>query len=254
MLSLLTALVVDDEEKAVILLKKLLSDTNQFSEIRSATSCITASHEMKSFDPDLIFLDINMPGMNGIQFLKNLLQQKVRSEIIFVTAFDQYALEAIRNHAFGYLLKPVSRKELADCIVHFREHRRSDEEASRIQKLIAELKGQHRLRISTRSGYYFIDPNDILFCEADGNYTRIELGDRNYLCTLQLGVLKTLLPAQSFVRTGRSLIINYNKIRNVDKKAHLINFEKGALVLPLKVSRSQLKDLETGMAHESIPQ
>jgi two-component system LytT family response regulator len=253
MQSLLTALVVDDEEKAVVLLKKLLSDSQQFFEIRTALSAQQAARELQLFSPNLVFLDINMPERSGMSLIKDLCQQNIKSEIIFVTAFDEYALEAIKNHAFGYLLKPVNRKELSDCVSYYREHRMANG-PEKIAKMLEHFMGRRRLRISTRSGYYFVDPDDILFCEADGNYTLIELGDRNYLCTLQLGVVQTLLVAHSFVRTGRSLVVNCRKIRNVDKKSQLINFEKGSSVFPLKVSRSQLRDLENGIANESVLQ
>jgi two-component system, LytTR family, response regulator len=240
----LSALIVDDEENALTLLNKLLEDTNQFSEVRTASSAAQATQELNRFMPDIIFLDIKMPDMDGFTFLEELKKEKRPTEVVFVTAYDQFALKAIKNHAFDYLLKPVDRKELLDCIMQFKERKQEPNLLDRLERLMHEQKDNNKLHISTRTGYLFIDPASILYCQADGNYTLIDLGDRQHLCSMQLGVVENLLPKNAFVRLGRSLIINFNFISSIDRKNHKITFEKGGKPYAITISKAQLKELE----------
>lgn len=123
----LRALIVDDEENARILLSKLLEETLLFNEIRSAESVDSAYDELRRFEPDIIFLDIKMPGKDGFTFIRELPQDHKILKIVFVTAFDQFAIQAIKNQAFDYLLKPVNRKELKQCLTRFVEKKIEDD-------------------------------------------------------------------------------------------------------------------------------
>jgi DNA-binding LytR/AlgR family response regulator len=239
----LSALIVDDEENALTLLNKLLEDTQQFSEVRNASSALQAREELTQFNPDLIFLDIKMPDMDGFSFLEQLKKEKRSTEVVFVTAYDQFALKAIKNHAFDYLLKPVDRKELLDCIMQFKDKKQESNLFDRLEKLIHEPKDNTKLRIHTRSGYLFIEPASILYCQADGNYTLIDQGDRQHLCSMQLGVVEDLLPKDRFIRLGRSLIINFNFISSIDRKKLKITFEKEGSAYSIPISKAQLKEL-----------
>lgn len=240
----LSALIVDDEKKALDLLTKLLEHTFQFSEIRCADSALSAAEQLKDFHPDLLFLDIKMPGKDGFAFLKELKKTNKHTEVVFVTAYNQFAIQAIKNHAFDYLLKPVDRKELNDCITQYRQRQPASNLLERLEALVLERKESHKLRINTRTGYIFIDPASILSCLADGNYTCIDLGDHQHLCSMQLGMIETMLPKNGFIRLGRSLIINFNYITKVDRKTHSITFEKDSKTYPLVISKAQLKELQ----------
>jgi two-component system, LytTR family, response regulator len=240
----LSALIVDDEEKAVSLLKNILEETGEFSDIRCADSATTAKQKLESFAADLVFLDIRMPGKDGLTFLRELYDQRTTSEIVFVTAYDQYAVTAIQNHAFGYLLKPVSLDKLGQCISDFRSKiGRPD----LLQRLTAFIKAQEiatRLRVNTRNGYFFIDPDEIMYCEADGNYTNVFTADKQHVCTLQLNMIQDMLPKTGFMRVGRSLIISIKYISNVDRKSKVLTFEKASIFRKVTVSRRQLKEFE----------
>ncbi len=244
----LSALIVDDEEKALELLQKLLEDTHQFFEIKCASSTISAAAQLETFHPDLIFLDIKMPGQDGLSFVKELKRVNHKNmEVVFVTAYDQYALQAIKNHAFDYLLKPVDRMELFGCIMQYRQRMQGPYLLDRLEKFILENKDSSRMRINTRTGYIFIEPHSILYCQADGNYTLIELGDRQQLCSMQLGVVEVTIPKNNFIRLGRSLIVNTHHIIKVDRKTNQILFEKNGKSYALKISKAQLKELEENL-------
>jgi len=112
----LKALIIVDEERARNLLHKLLEETLCFMDIRMSYSADAALIELKHFEPDIILLDIKMPGKDGFEFINELPPGLSKTEIVFVTAYDQFAIKAIKNHAFDYLLKPVNRMELKQCV------------------------------------------------------------------------------------------------------------------------------------------
>jgi two-component system LytT family response regulator len=242
-MSRLKALIVDDEQKSVELLHQLLIDTHQFSEVKTALSGFEAKNHLLTYQPNLIFLDIKMPEMDGFTFLEELNDDEGIGDVIFVTAYEEYALKAIKKHAFDYLLKPIDRQELLDCILQYKDRKTSTGLLHRIEKLVHEPK-DHRMRINTRTGYLLIDPHQILYCKADGNYTYIDLGDRQHLCSLQLGMVEEELPSNCFIRLGRSLIVNRALISKVDRKTGQVTFEKEHKTFTLALSHSQLKELD----------
>jgi two-component system LytT family response regulator len=240
----LSALIVDDEEKARDLLTKLLQESNSFSNLRTASSASMAIKELANFEPDLIFLDIKMPGKDGFAFLNDLKNENLKSQIVFVTAYDQFAIKAIHNHAFDYLLKPVNRDELKECIHQFIIRQKDHHLPRRLEKFLESWEEHTRIRFSTRSGFVFIEPTEILYCEAEGNYTVIQLWTRQHMCSVQLGKVAEMLPANGFIRLGRSIIVNMDYITSVDRKLRQVTFEKEGEIFTIKVPRLHLKELE----------
>ena len=241
----LKALIVDDEENARILLNKLLEETLLFAEIRPARSVDTAYAELKQFEPDIIFLDIKMPGKDGFAFIEDLPLGYKPQKVVFVTAYDQFAIQAIKNQAFDYLLKPVNRRELKQCLLRYIEQKADDISSER--KPAAEEKADRltRIRVNTRNGTLFINPVDILYCKAEGNYTMLCTGKKQFLCSMNLGKLADLLPKNGFVRIGRSYIVNYEHITMLDKKDSSILLTRNDESVSVKIPRQHLKDLDT---------
>lgn len=240
----LNALIVDDEENARILLTKLLEETFYFNEIRATASVDEAYIELGQFDPDIIFLDIKMPGRDGFSFIEDLPEDYKKYKIVFVTAFDQYALKAIKNQAFDYLLKPLNRQELKQCLDRFIERKGVDSGNNNSVRMI-EVGGKiTRIRVNTRSGTLFINPSDILFCKAEGNYTTVMAGKKQYLCSMNLGKLEEILPKNGFIRVGRSHIINFEYITMLDRKESTIILTRDSETVKVKIPRQHLKDLD----------
>ncbi len=238
----LSALIVDDEESARKLIERLLEETGFFSDIRLALSVDTALKELADFEPDLIFLDIQMPGTNGIEFVNHLNYIDGKPGIVFVTAYEQYAIKAIKIQAFDYLLKPVNRAELKECIEKYIAKRRAILSLS--AKNADPGKRISRIKVNTRSGTVFINPDTILYCRAEGNYTTICTGDKEYLCSQNLGKLHEQLPDTGFIRIGRSQIINFEYITLLDRKKSTITLVRGKESVSVKISRQHLKDLD----------
>jgi two-component system LytT family response regulator len=237
-------LIVDDEENARILLNKLLEETLLFDDIRLAQSVDSAYNELNRFEPDIIFLDIKMPGKDGFTFIQELPTGDNERKIVFVTAYDQYAIKAIKNQAFDYLLKPVNRKELKQCLLRFIEEKKEDKATENAVKIVESHERIPRIRVNTRTGTLFINPADILYCKAEGNYTTVCTGKKQHLCSMNLGKVAELLPNNDFIRVGRSYIVNYEYITMLDRKECTILLVREGESVTVKIPRHHLKDLD----------
>lgn len=241
---LLNALIVDDEENARKLMRRLLEETLMFKEIAAASSVDEAFLIIENFDPDIVFLDIRMPGENGFSIAERLRNYKYQPGIIFVTAHEQYARDAIRTNAFDYLLKPVDRQKLSDCISRFMEARGQISAESAQRKPGEILRRLKRIRINTRTGTLFINPESILFCRAEGNYTAIGTGEKEHLCTMNIGRIAELLPRNGFLRVGRSYIINCEYLTTLDRKESSITLARESYIVKVMISKRHFKDLD----------
>lgn len=243
--SKLKALIVDDEEDARKLLKKLLDETHMFSDLKLADSACSATSELKNYDPDMIFLDIRMPEKDGFDFLMDMNHRNGRPGIVFVSAYEQHALKAIKHQAFDYLLKPVNRKELKQCINKYISSR--NESFSPLTQIVQKVIPDKikRVKVSTRTGILFINPANILYCKADGNYTIIFTGGKELLCSMNIGKMREMLPENIFLRIGRSLIINLEFITHLDRKQSVLKLVSYDETVSVKVPRNHLKELDT---------
>lgn len=185
-----------------------------------------------------------MPGKDGFGFIQDLPQKYKMQRIVFVTAYDQFAIEAIKNQAFDYLLKPVNRKELKQCILRFIEIRNDDPGNGTQMKTIESGEKIKRIRVNTRTGTIFINPVDVLFSKAEGNYTTICTGKKQYLCSMNLGNILELLPKKGFIRIGRSYIVNLEYITMLDRKNSTITLVRDSESVTVKIPRLHLKDLD----------
>jgi two-component system LytT family response regulator len=200
--------------------------------------------ELNRFDPDIFFLDIKMPGKDGFAFIQDLPQKYNMYKIVFVTAYDQFAIKAIKNQAFDYLLKPVNRKELKQCLLRFIERKNDETDNGAPLKIIDSHERLTRIRVNTRTGTLFINPADILFCKAEGNYTSVCTGKKQHLCSMNLGKVMEMLPRNGFIRVGRSYIVNIEHITMLDRKENTIALVRDGESATIKIPRQHLKDLD----------
>jgi len=242
--SKLRALIVDDEEGARKLLKKLLDETHLFQDLRLANSGISANNELKDFDPDMVFLDIKMPEKDGFEFLSDLTHRNGRPGIVFVTAYEQHALKAIKYQAFDYLLKPVNRKELKQCVQRYMSGIKDNATNAPQPAQLFNPDKIKRVKVSTRTGTIFVNPLNILYCKADGNYTVLCTIEKQLLCSMNIGKIREMLPESSFIRIGRSLILNLEHISQLDRRQSTVTMVHQGESVTVKIPRNHLKELE----------
>jgi two-component system LytT family response regulator len=206
-------LIVDDEHSGREIIKSLLMNrhASMVGEIKMAASAEEAFAQVIEFDPDLVFLDVNMPGQSGFDLLERL--GKFRFEVIFVTAHDQYALEAFRVNALDYLLKPIELSVFDQAIT------KAIDLLNKKPKLAQSLVSNDKIGLTTRDGFVVISLQDIIRCEADSNYTIFVLeGDRKIVVSRTLKEAgKILEKFPDFLRVQRSFIVNLNKIIKYSK-------------------------------------
>jgi two-component system, LytTR family, response regulator len=239
----LTVLIVDDEPDAVTLLTELMEDVQGIESVFACHSADEAYTSITERTPDLLFVDIEMPGKNGFDLVKELKHLDVQPGIIFTTAYNKYAIEAIRCAAFDYLLKPILPDDLEQAINRYRLEQRKESLAKQLEKIQCCLQAE-KIQIFTRSGVHFIDPQQLLYCKADGNYTEIYLIDGTEItASLQLAKLFEQINIPALKRAGRSYLVNTSylcKINRLRKTATLMAQGKTHV---LKPGKSGIEDL-----------
>jgi two-component system LytT family response regulator len=197
---------------------------------------------IESLKPDLVFLDIEMPRLNGIQLLKKL--DKIDFHLIFCTAYDQYAIEAIKNEALDYLLKPVQKDELEKAINKVK-NKQTDSIQKRFlslyEKMQTEKQDKKKVIIPTSDGLEFVDINDVIRCESESNYTSIYIKDsKKIFIAKTLKEVHAMLESDKFQRVHKSHLVNFDYIKRYLKSdGGRIVMEDGS---EIPVSRSKKGD------------
>jgi two-component system LytT family response regulator len=215
------AIVIDDESHARDRLRRLLSKfTNEIQIIAEACNGFEALEMIELQKPDLIFLDIQMPGLDGFELVKKL---KILPFIIFTTAFDQYALKAFETNTIDYLVKPVEADRLALTVQKLQWLRKDNQEENikKILQFAENLKPQSEITsLSVKIGdkILLIRLSEIVFFEADEKYVNINTSERgNYITDLSLKTLEEKLPA-NFIRVQRAFVVNKNYVIELNKQ------------------------------------
>ena len=206
-------MIDDDESNLSSLTEKLNRHCPQVEIIARCSNAAEGIHAIDSLRPDIVFLDIEMPVMNGFVMLQQLSFKDF--ELIFVTAYDHYAIKAIRYSALDYLVKPVEIDELKNAVAKSAAKHSLKDRGLQLELLLEYLdkKRPRRITIPTSDGLQFIDIENIVYLEASNNYTNVHLADQQkYLVTRTLKDFEQILPGETFLRIHHSTIINRNFI------------------------------------------
>jgi two-component system LytT family response regulator len=239
---MIKALIIDDELVAANVLRMMLErHIPEISDLRIATQGNEAIALLQTFAPQLVFLDIVMPELNGFQLLGKM--QGHQFEVIFTTAYNEYAIQAIRFSALDYLLKPIDAEELKEAIRRYKEKLSHKAQAAELinnlqQNLQAQQQSHFKLAIPGQEGAIFFSPAEIIRCEGDSNYTWFHLTDnRKHLSSKTIKEYEEILTQHNFLRIHKSHLVNKSFIQNY--------LNEGAVILSnkqrLPVSR-QRKD------------
>jgi len=213
---MIEAVIVDDEIKA---LQSLSWELTNFSEEINVTASFTDPFEalghLEKNTPDCLFLDIEMPTMDGFQFIQKLKNKDF--PVVITTAYNQYAIKALKNEAIDYLLKPIDTDDLKDTIVKIKKHNAKNFTAERLEKILLNFNSNaihKKITFNTDGKLVFLESDEIIYAESDGNYSTIYLVDgQKIVLTRKLKEVNELLPQDSFFRIHNSYIINLNKIK-----------------------------------------
>lgn len=219
------AILIDDERLARNELRKMLADYPDIEIVDEASNVQEGLEKIDQHNPDLIFLDINMPGKTGF----DLLQELDRSPyVIFTTAYDEYAVKAFEVNALDYLLKPIDPKRLADAIHKVGELVQREKQAVQEAAQQGKLGEDDQVFVKDGERCWFVRLGDIRLFESVGNYAKVFFGNNKPLILKSLNALEERLDEKVFFRANRKHIVN---LRLVDK---VENYFNGGLLLELK--------------------
>jgi two-component system LytT family response regulator len=223
---MIRTLIVDDEPLSRRRLKDLLTDEPEFTLVGECANGLEAVAALQDNPCDLVFLDVQMPGLDGLEVARRLASGSGPA-VIFVTAYDCYALPAFEVHAVDYLLKPFDRERFQKALVWARATIRRDQGAAPAElptDTLATLRGGRkpveRLTIKASGRIYFLKTEDIDWVEAAGNYLRLHVGTETHLLRETMNNLEARLDPERFWRVHRSTIVNVDRIRELQPLFH----------------------------------
>ena len=236
----LKTIIIDDEPDSVRLLQlQLAQNCPQVEVAGTYTNSQKALEALETLTPDLLFLDIEMPVMNGFEILERTSHLDFR--VIFITAYNQYALKAFRFNALDYLVKPIDTVDLIDAVA--KAEKQGKPGASQLSLLQKQLLGEPitKIAIPGQHGVSFVDLKDIIYGEASNNYTKLILTEgRHFLISKTLKDVQEVLEEDSFLRVHRQYVINLNHVKHFNRNEGLLTMDNGEHV---PVARNQKEKL-----------
>lgn len=213
---MLKTIIVDDEPKARRIMCALLEKHCPEVEILGTADDVPEAVKLiNKTKPDLIFLDIEMPGFTGFQLMDFF--ERVDFQIIFTTAYSEYALQAFQVSAIDYLLKPIEVSALKEAVQKAIKQQEATSQDQRLEALAANLNPSgaiKKIALPVADGFMFVEPEDVLYLQADGSYTNIHLVDgQQFLVTKKIKEFVRILNHPCFFKTHRSYLINLNQIK-----------------------------------------
>ncbi|MBI2269639.1 MAG: response regulator transcription factor [Bacteroidetes bacterium] len=215
------AILVDDEngsrESLALILEKYCPQVHILAKADSMTSALTA---IQKYEPELVFLDIEMPNGSGFDLLEKI--KDIDFDVVFITAYDHYAIRAIKFSAVDYLLKPIDPEDLKHAVKRVEEKRLSKKSlGDKYKTLLSNVKSESKLKkvaIPDGDGLVFINLTDIIRCDSDGNYTYFILNNgKKIMSSRTLGEYEEMFEGENFFRVHRSHLVNLDHVKKYIK-------------------------------------
>ena len=234
-------IIVDDEAAGRKLIKEYLQDFKDLILLGEANNGVDAVKIINEFKPDLVFLDIQMPGMTGFDVLTHL---EELPQIIFSTAYDQYALKAFEVHAVDYLLKPYTKDRFKVAVERLSKSSEINKARPLAESLLMDTpKFPERILVQKQNKLVTISVEDVIRIEAYGDYSKLITTNDTFLSNYGISTLEEKLNESIFIRVHRSSIINLNKVKELNKytKSYDVTMENGDVV---RVSRGYMDNIK----------
>lgn len=239
-------ILVDDEPLAREKLRGFLESEPDFEVIGECRDGAEAIQAIQRERPELVFLDVQMPELDGFEVLDRLDRERLPA-VIFVTAYNQYALQAFEVHALDYLLKPFDRERLRKALARVRERRRADELKTRLQALLEErARYPDRLEVKSSGRVRILKVDEIDWIDAAGNYVKIHARGETLTLRETMGRIEERLDPRRFMRIHRSTIVSIERIRELRQQQHgdyVVVLEGGQRLTLSRSYRDQMHEL-----------
>jgi len=219
-----SVLIVDDEFPARKKIKTFLKNESRIASIHEAANGEEAVKQIQAGKPDLVFLDIQMPGLNGFAVIEMVGVENMPA-VVFVTAYDQYALEAFEVQAVDYLLKPFDRERFKKTLARaLQQIQFQNAQTTVFKNLLAEVNQEKkylkRMMVNLGSRFFFVKTNEIAFIEAEEKYAKLHTEKESYLIRETMNNLEQRLDSEKFARVHRSCIVNLDFIKELHSASH----------------------------------
>jgi len=241
-------IIIEDEQNAREFIENLIQRyfSSKIVVLAACASIVEGVEAIKKFKPDLVFLDIQMPNERGFKLFEYF--DNINFEVIFTTAYKEFAIEAIQHSAQDYLLKPISQLDLADALKRLEKKQQRNNNKPEIGRIIEQYNADPfsfgKIALATEKGFILEKIGNILFAEAQGNYTKIfTYDDRTILVCKTLGIIEGMLPEKSFFRVHKSYMVNLNYVTKYDKSIGLFVELINGMKIPVSVRNN------TGLIH-----
>lgn len=237
---MLKAIIIDDEPDCVRLLALQLKEHCPNVQILAQlTNSEEGLQAIQSLEPHVVFLDIEMPGMNGFTLLEQL--DDIPFSLVFVTAYNEFALKAFRFSALDYLLKPLDTQELQEAVQKAEKRQRVDQR--QIELLKMQMQGgqyPQKIAVPGQGGVVFVELKELVVCEAESNYTKLLLTNgKTYLLSKTLRDVQQVLEERNFLRVHRQYLINLEHIRMYHKGDNAYVLMSGDITIPVAKNQKE---------------
>lgn len=243
---MITSIIIDDELNSI---KALLFELNEYPSrievIEQFTKASEAMAFLKTHEVDVIFLDVEMPEMNGLDFLEQHAERDF--QVVFITAYSKYALEAIQQEAIYYLLKPIDSEELGKCIERIEKNLSSGTFERKLDVALGKLNQKEetpkRIKLLYNGKILLCQPHEILYCKGEGNYCWVFFSDgKKLMLSKKLKEVESVLYFPMFFRVHNSFIVNLNKIQAYNKKEGFLIIGDNVYIPVSRSKRAEILD------------
>lgn len=236
-------LIVDDEPEARALLHSLLSPINSVEVVGEADNVESAFYLYVQHYPNLILLDINMPGKTGVDLVHLMRERNVNVPVVFISAHKEYAIEAIRNEVYDFLLKPVDREDLQKIISKY-QRINSKHLPSKLMEVLQSIKEESKIRVNSKYSYVLVNPSEIVYCKSENGYVVLHLNNgHTEISNGTLIQIELKVKNQNFYRLGRSVLINQTYIREIIKKSNKCLLRHGDSKWEIEAPKNAIRKL-----------
>ncbi len=239
------AVIIDDEPLARSIVKEYLKEHPDIEIISECNNGFEGVKAISEHKPDLVFLDIQMPKINGFEMLELIDNPP---PVIFTTAFDEYAIKAFETHAIDYLLKPFDKERFDKAVQKFIGQKQTSAATQSVKPLLdsaIEKEQNHRVVVKDGSKIKIIPVHQIQYIEAADDYVKLITGEGSFLKNKTMSFYERLLAAQNFVRIHRSYLVNSSLITRIDlleKEGHVVSLKRGQTLPVSKTGYAKLKE------------
>ena len=237
--------IVDDEPGALSVLSKMLNNYFDFEIVGTFSTTDNLIENITTIRPHVLFLDIHLGEKSGLDIARELYQNRCNTKMVFVSAFDKYAVQAFEYNIIDYMLKPVSNERLRKCIQKIEASLSSENKSPIPQAQKSGTTDSSLIRFNTQNGFILVDPSEIVYMEADHVYTKIAMTHQtSHYVAQNIGKILSLIDSVDFLRISRSVVINAKYLREVNRTQRQCTIFDGDKEFKLEITKPGLKMLD----------